>query len=134
MEVVATHVRRQAILARSPFSFLHIRASSHGHETTCRSPDTVLTACLPFATPAAARWLPGLAARARSRVDVETNLGSSRHTTSAPIRTMQNRFVDRSAMLLLCMPVARRPSPSTCLPTRSSLSLPSPSLDAMPLA
>lgn len=83
--VVATHVRRQAILARRPLGCYRSRASSHRHETTCRSPDS-----LPFATPAPARpahcFNVLCVDRARA---ARRHLGSSWHTTPTPIRTMQ---------------------------------------------
>jgi len=64
----------------------------------------VLTACL-FATPAAARSAHCFNVHSRHRARAaRSHLGSSRHTTSVPIRTMQADRAIRSVMLLTVCP------------------------------
>ena len=120
---VATHVRKPGYSCTSPTRLLipdRKLASSHRHmrQYVALLSWPVLTACLSFATPAAARSAHcfNVLSLHRARA-ARRHLGSSRHTTSVPIRTMQTLTV------LIGVPCSRYflsvRKPSTCLPTCS---------------
>jgi hypothetical protein len=105
----------------SPFSFLPTRASSHRHETTCRSPDTVLTACLlPPLLPRGLR-IVSTSSRDRARA-VRSHLGPA----GTPRRHQSGQCrIDLLLVLRCCCSVC--PSPSTCHACRPVAPSPSPS-------
>jgi hypothetical protein len=84
----------------------------------------VLTACL--LPPLLPRGLRTVSTSTRDRARAaRSHLGSSRHTTSAPIRTMQNRFAARLRCCCCSVAQSARSPPHACRPVSAS---PSPSL------